>query len=723
MIGTGLTGRLIASCIAALLIPAWLLGASSRAYARITSITITSRISPAFGGKTFGPGTYEELDGVATGEVDPNNPLNAVITDIALAPRNARGMVEYSMDISILKPVDESKGNHVMLYDVVNRGNKVVPGLFNVGATAADPAGDGFLENQGYTMVWSGWQGDLVPQPGQLGIRVPVAHHRDGATITGLVRTEFTLNAPTSTQNLTAGFSSNTPGYPTVSLDNSGDVLTQRVHQYDQPQVIPNKDWAFADCTSQPFPGTPNPQRICIGPNGAGGTGFDTNHIYELYYKAKDPLVLGLGFAATRDLIAFLRRSSDPQNPLAGVISHTLMHGTSQDGRWVRNFLNLGFNEDETGQIVADGMNPHIGSVQGDFNVRFGQPGRLAGTEHTEKQYPGPDSPLSYGDTFDPYRHLRAGLLDRCRQTDTCPKIVQTMTDVEYWSASGAIDTTDPLGIRDLPQPSNVRIYQFASTQHGGYSPIAPLPTSTGICQQLPNANSYTYNLRALLVALTRWVVNGTQPPASDYSRIQDGTLVRPEAVRFPTIPGVSYDVSELFNTRILYFRGYKFDETTESGILSEPPIPLIVYPGLLPQVDRDGNDIGGIRSTTLQAPLGTYTGWNTRRAGFSEGDSCDLTGSYIPFAVQKADRVPGDPRLSLEERYGNHAGYVAAVTAAAQKLLQQGYLLPADAQATINAAQASNVLNKVRPKSGQGFESVTTAGSSRSGVGDTSAM
>jgi len=338
-------------------------------------------------------------------------------------------------------------------------------------------------------------------------------------------------------------------------------------------------------------------------------------------------------------------------------------------------------------------MNPHIGSMQGDFNVRFGQPGRLAGTEHTEKQYPGPDTPLSYEPTFDPYRHETAGLLDRCRQTATCPKIIHTMSDVEYWSASGAIDTTDLLGTHDVPQPSNVRIYQFSSTQHGGYSPIAPLPTSTGICQQLPSANSYTYNLRALLVALTRWVVDDTPPPASAYSRIQDGTLVRPESVLFPSIPGVTYDVSHLFNTRLLYFRGFKFNETTESGILFEPPLPLALYPGLLPQVDQDGNDVGGLRSTTLQAPLGTYTGWNTRRAGFSEGDSCDLTGSYVPFAVHRADRAAGDPRLSLEERYGNHAGYVTAVINATQKLLQQGFLLQSDAHATVSAAQASTVL------------------------------
>ncbi len=337
MLGTASRGKLCANCIVATLIPVWLLSVSHGAQARVTSIMITSRTSPAFAGASFTVGAYEQLDGVVTGEVDPNDRQNAGITDIALAPRNANGMVEYATDISILKPVDASRGNGVLLYDVVNRGNKIVPSFFNIGATMANPAGDGFLENQGYTLVWSGWQGDLVPQPGQLGVRVPVAHQPDDSTITGLVRSEFTLSVPASTQNLTAGSSTNTPGYATARLDNSSAVLTQRVHQYDPPQVISNSDWAFADCTVQPFPGSPNPQRICLGLNGTGGSGFDTDHIYELYYAAKDPLVLGLGFAATRDVVSFLHRSSDPQNLLAGAIQHTLLHGTARrragDGR------------------------------------------------------------------------------------------------------------------------------------------------------------------------------------------------------------------------------------------------------------------------------------------------------------------------------------------------------------------------------------------------------
>ena len=662
------------------------------AEARITSLEITNRTSPAPGGGFGEVGPYEQLDGIARGEVDPEDPLNAGIQDIRLAPRNARGMVEYETDVSILKPVDPSRGNRVLLYDVVNRGNRVATGAFNIGATADNPAGDGFLQRRGYTVVWSGWQGDLLPGGGRLSIRVPVAHEADGSPITGRVRTEFTPNAPAATQTLTAGFSSNTPGYPTVSLDNAGAVLTRRMRQADAPEIVPNSAWAFADCSTVPFPGRPDPQRICLGPH-PGGDGFDTDHIYELLYTAKDPLVLGLGFAATRDLVAWLRGSGEGRNPLAGAVDTVLMHGTSQSGRWMRTFLDLGFNESEDHRRVADGMNPHIGSVRGAFNIRFGMPGRLAGTQHTERAYPGNEDSLTYQPTRDPVLRETHGLLDRCRATRTCPRILHTLSSTEYWQSAGSFDTTDPTGTRDLPDAAGTRIYHFAGTQHGGFSPVAPAPTSTGICEQLPNTNSYTYLLRNLLVRLDEWVVDGRAPPPSAHPTIKDGTLIPPEALEFPAIPGVNPNPVSLHNPRDFLWRGPGFDYTRVSGILQEPPVPVVRYRVLLPQVDADGNEVGGLRSTTLQAPLGTYTSWNTRRQGFVQGDACDLTGSFVAFPAREADRKPGDPRPSLEARYGDHAGYVAAVRRAAAALLGQGYLLPEDAEAAIAAAEASAVL------------------------------
>src|SRR5215472_11679975 len=383
--------------------------------ARITRIDLGAPTSP-FGTQSFGSvGQYEQIDGIAYGEIDPRDPLNAVIQDIELAPRNAQSKVEYSTKVSILKPVDEGRGNRTMLFEIVNRGNKLDPGFFNVGVTTANPAGDGFLENQGFTLVWAGWQADLVPPAGVdlVTMAAPIAHHRNGATITGVVRSEFIINTtPQSTQNILAASSSNTPGYPTVSLDNSRDTLTMRVHQDDPKVPIPNSDWAYADCTSAPFPGVPNTQKVCLR------NGFDTNHIYELIYTARDPIVMGLGLAAIRDVATFFRDAKNDdqsnRNPLAGDLKYALLNGISQSGRLLRTYLALGLNEAEDHQQVFDGMHPHIGSVRNYINVRFSQPGRLAGTQHTEMQYPGPGSPLTYEPVFDPLTGKAEGILDRC---------------------------------------------------------------------------------------------------------------------------------------------------------------------------------------------------------------------------------------------------------------------------------------------------------------------
>jgi hypothetical protein len=667
------------------------LGLAHNAAARITSITITS-VAPAYGGVSFGSvGPYQFVTGLANGAVDPTDPKNAVIQDIDLAPLDSKGLVEYSTNFQILMPVDETKGNHILLTEIVNRGNELDPGTFNIGTSTTNPQGDGFLENQGLTLLWAGWQADLVApasNPGLITMSAPVAHYHNSATITGVVRSEWIVTTPISTQNILADSSSNTPGYTSVTTNNTGLTLTERVHQNDPKVPIPNSDWAFADCTTTPFPGVPNPQKVCLK------NGFDTNHIYELVYTAQNPFVMGLGLAALRDISAFFHNASADDNgtanPLAGQITHTLLNGISQSGRLLRTYLELGFNEDENGNQVFEGMQPHIGSVRNYINVRFSQPGRLAGTQHTEKQYPGPESPLTYQPSYDALTGETSGLLDRCKQSSTCPKIVHTMTDIEYWEASGRGDTTDALGLRDLRLPPNVRIYQFSSNQHGGFSPVAALPTSTGICEQLPDANTYTYNLRALLVALEEWVAHGRLPPDSLYSRLDHTSLVPVEKVRFPSIPGVTGPAG-IFNTRTLYFRRPRYDADDVSGIIDvEPPLPLAEYPSLAPQVDIDGNDIDGLRSHILQAPLGTYTGWNVRAAGFSQGDACDLTGSYIPFAVTKAQRITsGDPRLSLQERYGNTAGYRAVVTAAVYSLVSQRLMLASDAAGAITNATA----------------------------------
>jgi hypothetical protein len=690
----------VIACMAGLV-----LGFAPDTHARVTRIVFGAS-TPAYGGISFGTvGPYEELDGTAWGEIDPNDPANAVIQDIQLAPRNRRGMVEYTTTVSILKPVSMSMSNHAMLFDIANRGRKVDPGFFNVGGTLANPQGDGFLEKEGFTLVWAGWQADLVQSNASgplMTMSAPVAHEHHGRTITGVVRSEWTVTAPVGSQPILAESSSNTPGYAAVSTDNLHAVLTKRVHQNDPKEMIPNSQWTFADCVLPPvkgpptgplFPGTANPQKVCL--NG----GFDSNHIYELVYTAKDPIVMGLGMAAIRDVATFLRheRQDDARthNPLAGQIKWSLLNGVSQSGRLLRTFLELGFNRDEQFGRVFDGMQPHIGSVRNYINIRFSQPGRLAGTQHTEKQYPGPEGPLTYGRSFDPFTREEGGLLDRCEATRTCPKIIHTMSDIEYWEASGAYDTVDPSGEHDVDIPDNVRIYQFASTQHGGFSPVAPLPQvsvppGTGICEQLPNANSYTYNVRALLMALLNWVSKDIEPPPSSYATLRQGQLVTPDKLDFPAIPGVTPPTSQggIWNTRRVYQRGAKYDAQDVSGIISiEPPLARHEYPTLLPQVDADGNDLGGLHTITLQAPLGTYTGWNVRANGFSEGDACDLTGGYIPFALDTSVRKLGDMRPTLVERYRDLNGYAAVVNRAAADLVSRGYLLSSDAPAAIASA------------------------------------
>ena len=659
--------------------------------ARITKIVLTGP-TPVFANASFGTvGAYEQFDGTAYGEVDPLDPLNALIQDIALAPRNSNGKVTYTTRVVIQRPVHLNQGNGSMLLEIVNRGNRLNPTFYNVGATTATPQGDGFLENQGFTLVWVGWQADLVAPTGVdlVTMSAPVAHSvGEDDPITGPVRAEFIISSPAPSLNILDDSSSNTPGYATAHSDNSRDTLTMRGHQNDPRVPILNSNWTYADCSTTPFPGTPDRRKVCLK------GGFDSDHIYELLYTARDPIVMGLGLAALRDVGSFLRYSATDDlgvaNPLAGGIQFTLLNGISQSGRLLRTYLELGFNQDEAHRPVFDGMQPHIGSVRNYINVRFSQPGRLAGTQHTEQQYPGPEGPLTYGDSLDPFTGQRSGVLDRCLATKTCPRIIHTMTDTEYWESSGAFDTVAPDASADVQIPDNVRIYQFSSTQHGGFSPVAPLTDAAknNICTQLKNTNSYTYNIRALLVALQQWVASGKTPPASRYSSLARGTLVKPGALAFPVIAGVT-GPNGLWNTRFVYDRGSRYVAADVSGIIStEPPKQLAVYPTLLPQVDADGNDVDGVRSVTLRAPLGTYTGWNVRRAGFSQGDSCDLIGAYIPFAATKLARVASsDPRLSLQERFGSLTVYTSAATAAAQELVNEGVLLPADQAAAIAAA------------------------------------
>jgi hypothetical protein len=655
--------------------------------ASITRIAIdpAQSQSPVFDGRIFGSGgsvgPYEKVRGKAYGELDPDDPRNAVITDLKLAPRNARGRVEYSMDIFILKPVDLRRGNHKVILDFNNRG-EMRANIFNDAAltnnpTSAADAGTGFLMDHGYTIVGNGW--DISATEG-LTITVPVATNTDGSSITGPSYEYIVFDTPRSVTSELA--------YPAATLDQTKATLTVRERLDDVPATVPATGWEYA-----------GDRAIRLLP---AGTPFKQSHIYEFTYTARDPLVAGIGLAATRDFISFLRHAQTDErgasNPLAGDVRHTFTFSISQPTRTLNDFVALGFNEDDRGARVIDGMLKWVGAGNGvQINYRFAQPDR---TERNRQNHLYPEGvfPFAYQRTTDHLSGRSGGRFDRCAASGTCPKIFNANSSNEYWVKAASLLHTDSRG-NDLPDPDNVRFYLMSGLSHGVGN-----VTTRASCQQFLNPTSPYPGLRALLVALDDWVVNGTEPPPSRVPRRADGTAVMAQVrlgrqtgfvpqdtLGWPTIPGVTY--TGVITTR--YF--LDFGKGLERGVIEHYPPSLegrAAYPVLVSKVDRDGNEVAGIRLPPVEAPIATTTGWALRREGFGQNDGCEANGQHIAFAKTKEERTAsGDPRLSLEERYASHDGYVTAVRRAAEKLQRERLLLPADVERYVQQARTSDVL------------------------------
>jgi hypothetical protein len=655
----------------------------------ITAITLNTATdanepsqNPTFAGTTFGPvGAYQKIVGTATGTLDPADPHNATITDIQLAPKDANGLVDYSMDFYILTPVDPTKGNHKAFFELPNRGGKQFAkfngsGGGNNPTTAAD-AGTAFLMNQGYTMIWGSWEPTAPRTGGSMGVTVPVAKNADGTSITG-PSYEYIENDNATTTSFTTAYNTNT-------TDTTKATLTVKDHLTDPAVAIPSTGWAWTSSNT-----------IALLP---AGTAFKQSSIYELSYTAKDPLVGGIGFAALRDLASFLRNAkadtAGTANPLATAgLTRYVTWTLSQPSRTMNDFIWLGFNQDLNGKQVFDGVFNWVGAGDGvGLNYRFEQSGR---TERNRQQhlYQEGTFPFSYSTLTDPLSGKTDGRNVRCTATSTCPKIMNIISANEYWVKAGSLIHTDLVG-NDIPDPANVRNYLISSTQHA--SPAAA--NSLGVCQQFGNAVDQNPALRALWVALDEWL-DGTAPPPSAVptraantavftqttanSPLGIGTVPQP-ALGWPTIPGVTY--TGLVTVHNLWDWGPQFDK----GIMTINPPNATgkVYPSFVSKVDSDGNEIAGIRLPPVTAPVATTAGWNLRSAAFGLNDGCESTGSLIPFSPTVALKVAGDPRPSLDERYGSHAGYVAAVTAQANALAAQRLLLPADVQAYITSAQA----------------------------------
>lgn len=675
--------------------------AAGHADARVTKITIATKVSPAYGGQAFGAaGTYETLAGTITGEVDPGDRRSAIIQDIALAPRNAHGMVEYTATFFLTKPVDLAKASGLLRQQVPNRGGRI-----DIGGNAAGDIG-----------LSSGWQGDMTGTQVER-VTVPVARNPDGSSITGPYTVTLAdlgsgspISADGSTATIYAGLNNPAIPYPPATKDTTKAELTSyasysfNTAQLTDPRLVPSGDWAFGDCTATPFPGAPSDTKICVR------GGFDKARLYRIVYQVKDPLVLGLGLAAFRDAMSFFRYATADDfgtpNPVAGAVKWSIVQGTSQSGNFIKTMIHLGFTEDDSstfgkGRRIWDGAIPFIAARQNPIDYRFA----ISGGEG--KLYEQGSDPVVWWEDYQDVARgrTRAGMLDRCRASGTCPKIAEVNGSAEYWNlrmSPGIVGTRADV---DIPVPPEVRRYYVPSTTHGGGNGAFTLtPSATGStvgncllpANPMPEANI----LKAITAATIAWVTQGTEMPASAYPMLGNGTLVAETALSFPAIPGAP-NPRGLVNTVIDYDYGTSFNYNDMAGYISTAPIVVKqLIPTYVPQVDADGNEIAGIKPLLGELPLGTYTGWNVTTNGFYKGQACAFSGGFIPFAKTKAERVTkGDPRPSLEERYPSFTAFYFRALDVLNRLVAQRYLLPADAQAELNAALTAVLQNNLLPK------------------------
>jgi hypothetical protein len=605
------------------------------ASAEVVKVTVASQALVA-DGQAFGKtGPYEKLSGTIEFAIDPANPRNASIVDLARAPRGADGRVRFTSNFQVLRPVDAALGNGVLLFDIANRGRKPALGVFNRAPASTDPMapgdfGDGFLMREGYTVVWVGWQFDVAPP--LLHVDAPAV---DGA---GLVRLTFVANGREAEVT-----PADLPSYQPVNAADSANVLSVRDKFWDPPTPIAADRWKIVIRDGRP--------RVAL----TGG--FDPGRIYELAYSATGARVAGVGLAAIRDAaVAFVRRADMPIRGRAAYV-----FGVSQSGRFLRQFLHEGFNVGERGEKAFDAVWPHIaGAGLGSFNEPFAMPGYSS--------FPATRLPFTDREQDDALGR-RAGILSGYDRDHT-PRVFYTNSSVEYWGQgrAAALTHTSIDGTRDVRPPDAVRIYLIAGSQHGP----AAFPPSRGTGQQLANPVPHAEVMRALLRALHQWTANGVEPPASRHPTVADQTLVRAATVRFPAIAGVGDPRKIVGPAR------------TADGRVQ--PLPFLVS-----QVDDDGNELAGIRMPDLAVPLGTATGWNFRsEAAGNTSDIVALLGSYIPFARTRAEReAHGDPRRAIDERYRTRDDYLARVRKAIDDLVRQRYVLEQDVEMMVSRAAA----------------------------------
>jgi hypothetical protein len=627
----------------------------------LTNLDLSER-RPLLDGRRFGSaGSYEQCYGSARFTLDPTDPLNTRIADLRHAPLNAEGRVECRADIWILHPTDTALGNGALMYHVVNRGRNGVLSTYNLAEGTNRPEtaahfGDGFLLNQGYTIAACAWQADVPPSTPEddnlLTFDVPVAT-QNGETITGPVGCEILVDVPCDLHTLGSRF--HIP-YEVAEGTEQTATLTVREKPYDPHHSLNRSTWTF-DRMPDGRPAIRYPD------------GFVPGKLYNLVYTGRDPRIVGLGFASTRDFVSCLKYETDRFDCLKDKVRVDRAHafGSSQSGRFLRHLLYEGFNEDEQNRKVFDGIIANVaGGGMGSFNHRFAQPSRHA-SAHFDVYYPTEQFPFTDRPQTDPVTGTTAGLLDRSEASDTVPRIFYTNTSTEYWNRSASLTHTDLSGEHDLDVHPSVRIYHFAGTQHGP----ADLPTGA---DQLPgNPVNFRLGHRALLVALDRWVGDGIKPPIGSHGKISDGTLVEHSQIK-DVWPEAVQSLPEIPRTP----RRLNHGQSWKDGIITnEPPDIGEPYRLLLPAIDADGNEVAGIRLPEVTVPLGTFAGWRLRtEEQGARWAIVGLQGFWLPFPAQATST---DPRAAIAARYSDRDDYISRCRVAAEALVTEGYLLAAD--------------------------------------------
>jgi hypothetical protein len=646
----------------------------------VTAFDVALR-RPLAGGTPFGDvGPYEELKGRLRLSVDPAHAANARVTDLALAPRDATGRVAFTADVSLVLPVDRRRASGRALLDVVNRGNIVAVPNFNRATRPAfgpdsDPnppidVGDGFLMRRGFIVASCGWQCDVPRIPGLFRLDAPEARGPSGDRLQGRVLVQ--LQTPERVPHLLVSDRGHIP-YAAADPDERAAVLTVRDALDGDAEAIPRGRWRFARAGGDRV--VADATHIWLE------GGFEAGRIYQMTYTAIGAPVLGLGLVALRECAAWLKHGgAETGHPAVGAVRWTYAYGRSQTGRLLRTLVHDDLNVDEHGREALDGIIANVaGGMRGEFNQRFGQnskdrPNAMA------HLFPFTDRPQS-----DPSTARTGGLHGRLDARGCGLKIMYTNSSAEYHRGDASLIHTDVDGKGDHPHGPNTRVYHFAGTEHGlGVWPPKDTPPPTADpgsplerSQHLRSVVDYAPLLRACLVNLDRWVVEGIEPPASRHPRVADATAVPAETLApvFERIPPARYPRR--------HARPLRQDFTTL------PPRAGGAWGSLVSAVDADGNETAGLRLPQIVEPLATHTGWNLRHPDIGGSEQLLVfAGSTIPFAWTRREReAAGDPRLSVEERYASREAYLDRVRAAGQALARERYLLDDDIELCVALA------------------------------------